>query len=156
MSYQEQFTPEEWQALVAAPFQATLAIVSADPGGLVAGAKEGSALAHLLRDGDGAGGLVDEVARDAISDRPSRKDLGIERQTKDQALEAAVEAMRGAVAVVESKAPDQADAFRTWLYSISERVASAGKEGTFLGFGGERVSDDERAALERIRGALGL
>ena len=156
MAFEEQFGEEDWQTVVRGPFQAALAIVAADPGGILAAAKEGGALASIMRAGDGAGGLVDELVADIRSDRPSRKEIGIKRQPKDQALASAIDAMKSAVAVVEAKAPAEAAGYKTWLYGISERLANAAKEGGLLGFGGELVSDDEQAALDQIRAALGV
>jgi hypothetical protein len=156
VAFEEQFGAEDWQAVVRGPFQAALAIVAADPGGLLAAAKEGGALAGVMRAGDGAGGLVDEVVADIRSDRPSMKELGISRQRKDEALASAIEAMTHAAGIVEAKAPAEAAAYTSWLVGISERVANAAKEGGLLGFGGELVSDDERTALDQIRSALGV
>ncbi len=156
VAFEAQFGAEDWQAVVRGPFQAALAIVAADPGGLVAAAKEGGALASVMRAGDGAGGLVDELVADITSDRPSMKEIGISRQHKDQALASAIEAMKHAAGIVEAKAPAEAAGYNNWLVSISERVANAAKEGGILGFGGERVSDDEQAALAQIRSALGV
>jgi len=42
------------------------------------------------------------------------------------------------------------------LQHISQAVAEASTEGGFLGFGGVRVSDAEKATLAEISGALGL
>ncbi len=156
VAFEAQFDAEDWQAVVRGPFQAALAIVAADPGGLVAAAKEGGALASVMRAGDGAGGLVDELVADIKSDRPSMKEIGISRQHKDQALASAIEAMKHAASIVEATAPGEAAAYRQWLAGISERVASAAKEGGLLGFGGVLVSDDEQAALDQIRSALGV
>jgi hypothetical protein len=156
VAFEEQFGEEDWQTVVRGPFQAALAIVAADPGGILAAAKEGGALASVMRAGDGAGGLVDELVADIRSDRPSRKEIGIKRQPKDQALASAIDAMKAAAAVVEAKAPAEAAGYKSWLYGISERLANAAKEGGLLGFGGELVSDDEQAALDQIRAALGV
>ena len=61
----------------------------------------------------------------------------------------------GAVAaLVTAKAPGSAAAFRDWLKAIAARVAEAGTEGGFLGFGGERVSATEKATLDRLATAL--
>jgi hypothetical protein len=40
------------------------------------------------------------------------------------------------------------------LGGIAERIANASKEGGFLGFGGERVSEGERQFLDRLKGLL--
>jgi hypothetical protein len=58
-------------------------------------------------------------------------------------------------AIVDAKAPDEAAAFKTWLREISQKVAEAAVEGSFLGFGGVRVSDAETATLRDISKALG-
>jgi hypothetical protein len=42
------------------------------------------------------------------------------------------------------------------LRHTSQAVAEAAPEGGFLGFGGVRVSDAEKATLAEISGALGL
>ena len=154
MAFEEQFGEEAWKTVVKGPFSAALAIVAADPGGLIAAAKEGGALASVMRGGDGAGGLVDELVADIRSDRPSMREVGIQRQSKDKALAASIEAMKAAVAVVQEKAPAEVVGYKSWLVSISERVANAAKEGGILGIGGELVSDDEEAALNQIRSAL--
>ena len=51
--------------------------------------------------------------------------------------------------------PDEAAAFKTWLREISQKVAEAAVEGSFLGFGGVRVSDAKTATLRDISKALG-
>ncbi len=68
----------------------------------------------------------------------------------------AVAAVRDAARPVDAKAPGDAAAFKAWLRHISQAVAEASTEGGFLGFGGVRVSDAEKATLAEISGALGL
>ena len=46
-------------------------------------------------------------------------------------------------------------AFKDWLNHIANLVAEAGVEGGFLGFGGVKVTDAERATLAEISTALG-
>jgi hypothetical protein len=57
-------------------------------------------------------------------------------------------------ALLDAKAPHEALAFKGWLNHIAEKVASASTEGGFLGFGGVRVSDAEKASLAEIASAL--
>ena len=59
-------------------------------------------------------------------------------------------------ALVDAKAPDDSEGFKAWLRHISERVANASSEGGFMGFGGVKVSDAEKATLAEIAQALKL
>jgi hypothetical protein len=58
-------------------------------------------------------------------------------------------------AILNAKAPGDAAAFKTWLRTISQKVAEASSEGGFLGIGGVQVSDAEKATLADIAKALG-
>jgi hypothetical protein len=53
---------------------------------------------------------------------------------------------RGATADIE--------ALKAFLKDAAEKVASASKEGGFLGFGGERISEGESAFLAKLDQAL--
>ena len=57
--------------------------------------------------------------------------------------------------ILDAKAPGDAAAFKAWLSNISREVAEASMEGSFLGFGGMKVSDAERATLADIAESLG-
>ena len=67
-----------------------------------------------------------------------------------------LDALRQTGALVDTKATGDAAGFKTWLARISEQVANASSEGGFLGFGGVRVSDAEKATLQEISKALKL
>ena len=63
--------------------------------------------------------------------------------------------LRDVSAILEAKAPDDAAAFKALLIGISQQVAKAAMEHTFLGFGGVRVSEAEKATLDDIAKTLG-
>ena len=67
-----------------------------------------------------------------------------------------IETLRQAGAVVDTKAPGDAAAFKGWLRQISQQVAEAATEGGFLGIGGVPVSEGEKATLTEISSALRL
>jgi hypothetical protein len=68
----------------------------------------------------------------------------------------AIDAARAALAALQSKsAAADADDLRKMLGWIAEKVANASKEGDFLGFGGERVSEGERKFLDRLYTVVG-
>jgi hypothetical protein len=73
-----------------------------------------------------------------------------------ECVQRSLASLREVSAIVDAKAPDEAAAFKTWLREISQKVAEAAVEGSFLGFGGVRVSDAETATLRDISKALGM
>ena len=72
-----------------------------------------------------------------------------------ECVQRSLASLREVSAIVDARAPDEAAAFKTWLREISQKVAEAAVEGSFLGFGGVRVSDAETATLRDISKALG-
>ena len=69
----------------------------------------------------------------------------------------AVSKSREALAIVKAKGTaDDASAYADFLMNLGNRVANAAKEGDFLGFGGERVSEGERVLLGELGEALGV
>jgi len=89
------------------------------------------------------------IAREGLREKLVRRNL-----TELKAL--CIETLRQAGALIDSKAPNDALAFKGWLREISQHVAEASKEGGFLGIGGVLVSDAEKATLIEISNALGL
>jgi hypothetical protein len=61
-------------------------------------------------------------------------------------------------AILEGKVPppDQAEGYKKWLLEIAGKVANAATEGGFFGFGGERVSAAETAAINELASSLGV
>jgi hypothetical protein len=62
-----------------------------------------------------------------------------------------LEELRAVNGVLTEKAtPEEADAFRKWLLEAAQRTADAAKEGGFLGFKAERVSEGEQRMLDKL------
>ncbi len=161
MADKSTFTAEEWATLLKAPAMAGLVIVAADPSGPFGAIKEsfatGKALAEVKMQG-GANALIDAIVQDfgTPEGRELAKPSGMLGSSLEEAQANALSVCRNAADIVTAKSPDEAEAFKQWLMSISQRVAEASKEGGFLGFGGTLVSEQEQAALHSISGALGL
>ena len=61
-----------------------------------------------------------------------------------------------ATAILDAKAtPAEIDGYKTFVMRVAQTVASAHKEGGFLGIGGKEISDTENQALDQISAALG-
>jgi len=156
------FTPEQWATLRNAPQLVALATAAAGNSGLFGSVSEGMAMASSMAEtlrGDHA--LLRELfARDdlrAAQDEIKAMIRGVADKSALNATlqEAAASAIRNALAALAGKGGQgDADAYRRLLGSIADKVANASSEGSFLGFGGERVSEGERQFLERLKGLL--
>ena len=63
--------------------------------------------------------------------------------------------LRAVNGIVTQKAtPEEAAAFREWLLASAKRAAEAAKEGGFMGFKAERVSQGEQDMLEKLTEVL--
>ena len=61
------------------------------------------------------------------------------------------------LSILKEKATnEESTEYKEWVMSIAENVAKAAKEGGFLGFGGERVSADEKVFYAKIATVLGV
>jgi hypothetical protein len=93
------------------------------------------------------------AAQQAI--RGSIKTGGDAKALRDQLQNAAAEKAATANSILKQKgSPEDLKVFRQLVTDIADRTANAAKEGSFLGFGGERVSEGERAVIKRISQAL--
>ncbi len=163
MANKSSFTPEEWSRLVASPVVASMAITASDPGGLWSLLQEsmssGWALVEAKQNAQAAP-LVKAVVED-ITNSETRDAVRISFQAQFKGSQfadvkrKAVDELRAVSSLLDAKAPDEAAAFKSWLLSVAQKSAEAGKEGGFLGFGGVAVSDAEKATLAEIATALG-
>jgi hypothetical protein len=161
MGLRESFTAEEWTRVVGAPMLAGIAVTAAEPGGLWGALKESMAVAGAMGRAKAAEGdpLIGEIVaayETAEGREMARGVLKAEARGKKApaVVDAAVAELQAVTAIVAAKAPASAAAFREWLKAIAAKVAEAGTEGGFLGFGGEKVSAAEKATLERLASAL--
>ena len=68
-----------------------------------------------------------------------------------------LEHLRQVAALLGQKSnPEEATAFKGWLVEMAGNVASAAKEGGFMGIGGTAVTEAETAALKEVAEALGV
>ncbi|RUM64630.1 MAG: hypothetical protein DSZ05_07225 [Sulfurospirillum sp.] len=83
------------------------------------------------------------------------KAKGIDSPEKMQ--EWALEEVAKVAKLLDEKAtPQEKKEYYEWLLSIAENVAKAAKEGGFLGFGGERVSGEEKEFYAKIAKQIGM
>lgn len=161
MANKQSFTPEEWKKLVESAMVASIAVTAAEPHGLWGMLKEGFANARGMAEGHAS---ADELIRTVVADLETAEGRAIARDGMKEQFKGvpvadipgrAVATLRDVAGILDTKAPTDAAAFKAWVYTNAVRVAEAAKEGGFLGFGGVRVSDKEKAALADIAAALG-
>jgi hypothetical protein len=164
MANKQNFTPEEWSKILESTMVAGIAVSAADPSGVWGTLKEflanSSALYASKRD-PGSNELVKAVIADfETSEGGSNIQTALRKSFADvtapaDCVQRSLASLREVSAIIDAKAPGDAAAFKAWLCDISRQVAEASVEGSFLGFGGVRVSDAEKATLGDIATALG-
>jgi hypothetical protein len=157
MTTKADFTDEEWARLERAPIVAGLAISLADPGGPIEAVKESVASLKTATEApSGAGELVEEVSKSVAEKAKHRQSpLGDFKPRGAMAGEEILEELRAVNALLTEKAtPEEAAGFREWLLTAAQRSADAAKEGGFLGFKAERVSEGEQKMLDKLREVL--
>ena len=164
MATKTDFTAEEWTVLRDAPQMVSVAVATAGGSGIFGSLKE--ALAP-------AGAIVEALKGDnqllrAVCDREEAKTAfdsikglvksGTDFDTIKATLrQAAIDKARTAVSILKQKStPEDVKAYQDFLLNLGNRVANAAKEGSFLGFGGERVSEPERSLLAELTQSLGI
>jgi hypothetical protein len=155
MTSKADFTDEEWTRLKRGPFVAGMAISLADPGGPIEAFKESKAMLETVveaaRGGD-HGELATAVASEIVGHRENP--LSGFRPKGALAGEEILDELRAVNAIVTEKAPDDAAAYREWLLAAARAAAEAAKEGGFMGFRAEVVSEGEQRMLDKLAEAL--
>ena len=164
MADKSTFTAEEWGALREAPQLVSLAIATAGASGLFGTMKEAfSSSASLIEAMKSDNALLRAIcSREEIAEaQQALRDVAKESRgsdfelTKERISTRALDRLRGALDVLQRKgSPGDYDAYANFVKSLGKRVAEAAKEGSFLGFGGERVSEGERQMLAKLDRAL--
>ena len=138
MAKKTDFTEQEWEQLRKGAAGAGL-LVSASDRSFFDSFKEAGSLAKHLAGGRSSDS---EIVRDLAEERGS----GFGVRSSVQEIEGeTVEALRGAVSTLQAKAPDEVEAYKSFVLEVAEAVGKAAG-------GGEAA---EAATLEKIRGALG-
>jgi hypothetical protein len=166
MSDKTTYTPEEWAAITEAPATTGIAMALAGASGLFGTLGEAFASTSALVEGmKSENPLIRAISarEELIAAQRGAKELLKEPMSggdlttiQNKVRMAALDLLRTAVQAVEAKgtAEDLA-AYRAFIHGLADKVANAAKEGAFLGFGGERVSEGERTMLMAIDTAIG-
>ena len=137
MAGRSAFTEAEWEAMQKGVTGAGL-LVSVSDRGFFDTFKEAGALAkHLASARNSPSEIVRELAQMRGTGFGVASPGEVERETLD--------ALRTSIAALEAKAPEDAEAYRTFVLEVAQSVAAAAEGG----------GEAETAVLDRIRSALG-
>jgi hypothetical protein len=138
MAGKADFTEQEWETFHKGVTGAGL-LVSVSDRGFFDSFKEAGALAKHLAGArkDSSSQLVRELAE--------TRGTGFGVRSSPAEIESeTLEALRGAVATLESKAPDEVEAYKSFVLDVAQSVAGAAEGG----------SEAEGAVVEKIRSVL--
>ena len=158
MATKANFTPDEWKAILGSPMLAGMAVTLAEPSGLWGTMKEGMASGYAVLEAKRDAG-ASELAKALVADIAAQDGLKAQLTGKSPAeiKQQAIATLTRVGQILDAKAPADAPAFKAWLIlrHVAEKVAEASTEGGFLGFGGVRVTDAEKASIAEVAQALG-
>jgi hypothetical protein len=163
MANKQNFNPDEWSKILQSTMLAGIAITAAEPSGLWGALKEAFASSSALAAAK-SNTSSSELIKAVVADFETKEGRASIQEALRQHLAGAKPAdavqrslanLREVSAILDAKAPQDAAGFKTWLRAISQNVADASSEGGFLGIGGVKVSEAEKATLAEISKALG-
>ena len=165
MSDKTTFTPEEWTTLCEAPALTAMAVTIAGSSGLFGTIAEAFGTTSALVEGmKGENALVRAIctreelmaAQNGLKTKLGDLKSSDLTTAQNKVRMMALESLRKAMEIVTSKGvADDVAAYEKLIRDVASKVANAAKEGSFLGFGGERVSEGERTMLAAISNTLG-
>lgn len=139
MAGKADFTTDEWDTMQKGVTGAGMFVSLADPGFFDTFKEVGTLTKYL---GDARQGNSTQLIRELSEVRGAGFGLG----TSPQDLESqTLSSLRGAVATLSAKAPDEVQPYRDFVVRLAQSVAEAAKG----------VSDSESGALVKIREAVG-
>ncbi len=160
MGIKDNFSTEEWNDLLRAPMLVSYAIAGAAPSGEDGFIQEMSAVADAIIEGGQQAAkesLLDRVVADIVANADDEQRGATEKIPVSAIKEKALDNCRRVASLLQTKASaEEAEGYKRWVLAVAERVASAAKEGGFLGFGGTMVSESEVATINEIAAALGV
>ena len=125
-------------------------MIGSSPSGAVGIAKEVGALSAAiakLKENSSPASLFSLVAAEAVTKA--------ELEALPSGTAEMLNLVKRSIATVAAASPIESAAYGQFLVEVATTVAAASKEGGFLGLGGTRINDAERAAIDQIKSAVG-
>ncbi|GCE30388.1 hypothetical protein KDA_58720 [Dictyobacter alpinus] len=159
------FTEQEWQTLLATPLQVSMAMMSVSPSGIIGVIQEAMAVGRSVQALQHQGNVtpmigqlgqqLTQVIDDFRAGRPSPVGDIRQMMQPDVARNIALSNCQQVTNILAKVSPQDANAYKQFVYTLAYNVAAAGREGGFLGlFGGEQISPPEQNMLSEIASVL--
>jgi len=166
-SIKDQFSDDEWFVISSVPSMVGAGMAGAGKSGIIGTTKEAMASMKTVVAGrtdypDNT--LINAILEKAESFGEAKEKAGAYRekalsQFKEQGIKTPEEFntymldnAAKAVAMVKAKCSDkEAAEYQQWCTTVAEKVAEAASEGGFMGFGGEKVSENEKALMVELQ-----
>jgi hypothetical protein len=158
MSTKTHYSEADWKAISSAPVAAGLFITLTDASSPIGLAKEALAVGKAIaRTASGDAPEIVRVLAEHVRRGGGRPELpDVPAGDRAQAKSALLDGLRTAVQAVQSTSPGEVEAYKTWLASVTAKVAQASSVGGFLGTNGTLVSPDGQDALRQLADVLGV
>ncbi|HEY5770576.1 MAG TPA: hypothetical protein VIS71_12095 [Terrimicrobium sp.] len=155
---------EDWTLIKSAPLLAGLLVSLSDlRSGIFGAVKEGLAPSRaIIEAGDGSSNPVVASVVASIKEMAAKRErlqppISVSGKKPEEVKAEVMAQLAKIPSVLEGKVPaDQAEGYKSWLVAIAGKVANAATEGGFFGFGGEKVSAAETAAINDLASSLGV
>lgn len=162
MTAKSAFSAEEWVTLRNTPNLVAAATMLAGNSGLFGSFKESFATAQTMFQGLSSNNeLIKALSqREEISEAQqfvrSQVSFADAKNAAAKFSGLATGGTTSAMGILRAKASaDDVSAYKTWLTDIADKISKSAKEGGFLGFGGELVSDGEEVFLAALKQSIG-
>lgn len=170
MAKSDKYTDEEWSVVSSIPQLVGAAMAGTGSSGLIGSTKEMFASVRSMMEAKKeytSNELIQSVLPSttdpklAMADAKAQRDIVMSR-IKDNNVKSAADLSgfvlsdcTNAIAILtEKESPEVVTEYKQWLLEVAENVANAAKEGGFLGFGGEKFSENEQKLMAELKTAL--
>ncbi len=153
------YSPVEWTILTELPIRVLAAAMRAEESGeLGLLMQQATGLTELSSRANeySSSGLVQQVFEHYKSQGDGEaQTLQLSEQWIERLLPDTIERARQATEILDAKTdPGDAGAYKLWLLETAAAVCAAARTGGFLGFGGERISENEQEFLDDLANAF--
>lgn len=160
MATKSDFSAEEWTALRTTPHLVAAAMMLAGNSGLFGSFKESFTAAQGMYQGLASSNALiqalsqKEEVSEAQSFVRSQISFADAPQAPGRFRDLAVAGVTNSLSALKRKqAMQDMQTYKQWLLDVAQKIAESAKEGGFLGFGGQLVSEGEQAFMQALNGA---